>query len=205
MERMSRRKFVPGSSQKVCLVAAIPRIRHKLVELQQRMAETEVIMDGRDIGTVVMPDAELKFFITADPLARAARRGTNQGNESRGEIYDVLNNLVERDRIDSSRAVSLASSRRCHRSRQQPFDPRRTVPVLVGACAQSDGGRMRWNLLAAAFASTLFQYSTPSFGQAKLPDFLDEPHTPMPIQCWALTLRGKSLIAHAAHLCPCYT
>ena len=95
-------------AKKVSLVAAIPRIRHKLVELQQRMAETGgVIMDGRDIGTVVMPDAELKFFITADPQVRTARR-VDQLKETNPEVKfdDVLNNLVERDRIDSSRAVS---------------------------------------------------------------------------------------------------
>jgi len=95
-------------AKKVSLVAAIPRIRHKLVELQQRMAETGgVIMDGRDIGTVVMPDAELKFFITADPQVRAARR-VDQLKETNPDVNfdDVLNNLVERDRIDSSRAVS---------------------------------------------------------------------------------------------------
>ena len=77
-------------AKKVSLVAAIPRIRHKLVELQQRMA-----------------DAELKFFITADPQVRAARR-VDQLKETNPEVKftDVLNNLLERDRIDSSRAVS---------------------------------------------------------------------------------------------------
>ena len=65
---------------KVSLVAAIPAFA-KLVELQQRMAETDVI-DGRDIGTVVMPNAELKFFITADPKASCPTRGPTEGNES---------------------------------------------------------------------------------------------------------------------------
>lgn len=95
-------------AKKVSLVAAIPRIRHKLVELQQRIAENGgVIMDGRDIGTVVMPGAELKFFITADPKVRAVRRVAElKASNPDVQFEDVLHNLTERDRIDSSRAVS---------------------------------------------------------------------------------------------------
>ena len=95
-------------AKKVSLVAAIPRIRHKLVDLQQRIAENGgVIMDGRDIGTVVMPKAELKFFITADAKVRAERRVAQlRVTNPDVQFDDVLNNLVERDRIDSSRAVS---------------------------------------------------------------------------------------------------
>lgn len=94
-------------AKKVSLVAAIPRIRHKLVELQQRIAENGgVIMDGRDIGTVVMPKAELKFFITADAKVRAERRAAElRMTNPDVQFNDVLNNLVERDRIDSNRAV----------------------------------------------------------------------------------------------------
>lgn len=95
-------------AKKVSLVAAIPRIRHKLVELQQRMAEPGgVVMDGRDIGTVVIPNAELKFFITADPKVRAERRVSElKETNPTIEFEEVLNNLLERDRIDSNRAVS---------------------------------------------------------------------------------------------------
>lgn len=95
-------------AKKVSLVAAIPRIRHKLVELQQRMAEPGgVVMDGRDIGTVVIPNAELKFFITAEPKVRAERRMSElKETNPTIEFEEVLNNLLERDRIDSNRAVS---------------------------------------------------------------------------------------------------
>lgn len=95
-------------AKKVSLVAAIPRIRHKLVELQQRMAEPGgVVMDGRDIGTVVIPKAELKFFITADSNIRAERRMSELKRTNPAVQFDeVLHNLLERDRIDSSRAVS---------------------------------------------------------------------------------------------------
>ncbi|HBP45135.1 MAG TPA: (d)CMP kinase [Flavobacteriales bacterium] len=95
-------------AKKVSLVAAIPNIRHKLVELQQRMAESGgVIMDGRDIGTVVMPNAKLKFFVTADAQVRARRRVEElKAINPNVKFEEVLKNLVERDRIDSNRAVS---------------------------------------------------------------------------------------------------
>lgn len=95
-------------AKKVSLVAAIPAIRHKLVELQQRIAEQGgVVMDGRDIGTVVMPQAEVKFFITADSKVRAERRMRElQLAQPDVLLSDVLANIEERDRIDSSRAVS---------------------------------------------------------------------------------------------------
>ena len=95
-------------ARRVSLVAAVPEIRHKLVKVQQRMASVGgVVMDGRDIGTVVMPKAELKFFITADLEIRARRRFEelkNKGVES--SLGDVLNNIRERDRIDTTRAVA---------------------------------------------------------------------------------------------------
>ena len=62
-------------ANKVSLVARVPEVRTKLVAIQQRMAEGGgVVMDGRDIGTVVLPNAELKVFMTADPETRAYRR-----------------------------------------------------------------------------------------------------------------------------------
>ena len=95
-------------ARRVSLVAAVPEIRHKLVKVQQRMASVGgVVMDGRDIGTVVMPKAELKFFITVDLEIRAKRRFAelnNKGVES--SLGDVLNNIRERDRIDTTRAVA---------------------------------------------------------------------------------------------------
>ncbi|MDA0912427.1 MAG: (d)CMP kinase [Bacteroidetes bacterium] len=94
-------------AKKVSLVAAIPAIRHKLVDLQQRMAQQGgVVMDGRDIGTIVMPEAEVKFFITADAEVRAKRRFAElQKTNPETRYQDVLNNILQRDKIDSSRAV----------------------------------------------------------------------------------------------------
>ena len=98
-------------SQHVSPIAALPFVREKLVEQQQAMGnEKGIVMDGRDIGTTVFPHAELKIFMTADPLVRAKRRAAEM--EAKGEkvnLSDVLANLKERDYIDSHRAVSPLS------------------------------------------------------------------------------------------------
>ena len=90
------------------LVAKIPAVRNKLVALQRRLAEGDsVVMDGRDIGTVVLPNAELKFFMTADPEVRAWRRLRELQENGKEVTFDeVLENVLERDRIDSERAVA---------------------------------------------------------------------------------------------------
>ena len=95
-------------AQKVSLVARVPEVRSKLVAIQQRMAEGGgVVMDGRDIGTVVLPQAELKIFMTADPETRAYRRLNEMREKGKNVSYDeVLENVLERDRIDSQRAVA---------------------------------------------------------------------------------------------------
>ncbi|NAS12079.1 (d)CMP kinase [Poritiphilus flavus] len=89
-------------------VSAIPEVRHKLVAIQQKMGENKgVVMDGRDIGTVVFPNAELKLFMTASPEIRAQRRYKElleRGEEVRFE--DVLANVRERDYLDSHREIS---------------------------------------------------------------------------------------------------
>ena len=95
-------------AKNVSLVAQIPAVRKKLVALQQRMAEgAGVVMDGRDIGTVVLPKAELKFFMTADPEVRAWRRLKELKDKGRETTYnEVLENVLHRDKIDSERAVA---------------------------------------------------------------------------------------------------
>ena len=95
-------------AQKVSLVARVPEIRTKLVASQQRMAEGGgVLMDGRDIGTVFLPQAKLKIFMTADPETRAYRRLNEMREKGKNVSYDeVLENVLERDRIDSQRAVA---------------------------------------------------------------------------------------------------
>lgn len=92
-------------SKYVSLIASEPKVRRKLVRLQQRMAESKgVVMDGRDIGTVVLPEAELKIFMTADPEVRAQRRYKELKEKGMDTTYEeVYNNIQERDQIDSNR------------------------------------------------------------------------------------------------------
>ncbi|MBO7570717.1 MAG: (d)CMP kinase [Bacteroidales bacterium] len=105
VEREIRKIYV---SQWVSPVAAIPEVRHVMVAQQQKMGEAKgVVMDGRDIGTTVFPNAELKIFVTADVDVRAQRRYDEM--LSKGETADmaeVKQNLLERDRIDQSRTES---------------------------------------------------------------------------------------------------
>jgi CMP/dCMP kinase len=93
-------------SSNVSKIATIKAVREKLVALQQKMGQNGgVVMDGRDIGSVVFPDAELKFFITADPDIRAKRRYL-EINDSSVSIEDIKANLKERDFIDTTREES---------------------------------------------------------------------------------------------------
>ncbi len=92
----------------VSAVSSISAVREKLVKMQQQMGERKgVVMDGRDIGTVVFPDAELKIYMTADARVRAERRYkelTAKGDKvSFDEIYE---NVVSRDKADMNRAIS---------------------------------------------------------------------------------------------------
>ena len=89
-------------------VSAIPAVRAKLTDWQREMGRNQsVIRDGRDIGTTVFPDADLKIFMTARPEVRARRRYdelTAKGQEA--NLAEILRNVKERDRQDSTRAVS---------------------------------------------------------------------------------------------------
>lgn len=95
-------------SNYVSPVAAIPEVRRKLVEQQQRLGTNGgLVMDGRDIGTVVFPKADIKFFMTASAEVRAQRRFKELIDRGETITYDeVLHNVVTRDRIDSTRADS---------------------------------------------------------------------------------------------------
>lgn len=95
-------------SSHVSPVAALPFVREALVKLQQEMGKAKgIVMDGRDIGTVVFPDAELKIFVVASAEIRAQRRYDElkaKGQEASFE--EILANVKERDYIDQNRAVS---------------------------------------------------------------------------------------------------
>ncbi|WP_018106739.1 (d)CMP kinase [Porphyromonas bennonis] len=95
-------------SEHVSPIATIPEVRAALTRQQQDMAkEKGVVMDGRDVGTTILPDAELKIFVTARPEVRACRRFDELTAKGESVTFDsVLANVRERDRIDSGRAVS---------------------------------------------------------------------------------------------------
>lgn len=95
-------------SSHVSAIAAIDFVRTALVEQQQRMGRDKgIVMDGRDIGTVVFPDAELKVFVTASAEIRAQRRFDElKGKGVEANFDEILNNVQQRDYIDSHREVS---------------------------------------------------------------------------------------------------
>lgn len=95
-------------SSKVSKISAIDFVREKLVYLQRKIAEkASVVMDGRDIGTVVFPNAEVKFFVTASPEIRAQRRYKEL--LEKGEVVDIeqiRQSIEQRDKLDSTREIS---------------------------------------------------------------------------------------------------
>ena len=93
-------------SENVSFVAKIPFVRKKLVVLQQEIGkEKNVVMDGRDIGTKVFPDADIKFFVTADVQIRAKRR-FEEMNSKDVSFDQILNNLTMRDENDTRREIN---------------------------------------------------------------------------------------------------
>ncbi|MFF1833956.1 (d)CMP kinase [Streptomyces sp. NPDC058231] len=93
-------------TSKVSAVSAVPEVRARITELQRSIAasaESGIVVEGRDIGTTVLPDADLKIFLTASPEARAARRS---GEIKGSDLASTKEALVERDAADSSRKTS---------------------------------------------------------------------------------------------------
>ena len=105
VEREIRGMEVSGM---VSPVSVIPAVRHRLVALQQEYGRAKgIVMDGRDIGTTVFPDAEMKVFVDASPEVRARRRLKELTEKGIATTYEeVLANVRERDRIDSTREES---------------------------------------------------------------------------------------------------
>jgi cytidylate kinase len=95
-------------SQKVSVVAAIPKIRKEMVKLQRNIDRNKgIVMDGRDIGSVVFPNADLKLFLTASPEVRAKRRYSEMVDSGeKVEFHEVLENIMYRDNLDSTRKDS---------------------------------------------------------------------------------------------------
>ena len=95
-------------SDKVSIVAQIQQVREKLITLQQEIGKFKnVVMDGRDIGSVVFPDAKLKLFITASAKIRAQRRYDELAEKEQNITYEeVLANLTQRDEYDTNRKIN---------------------------------------------------------------------------------------------------
>ena len=98
----------PEISAGASAIATVSEVRRKLVELQRKMAsENLIVMEGRDIGTVVFPDAKYKFFLTASPEVRARRRHLqDRGTPDPAEIARIAAEIAARDKTDSTRADS---------------------------------------------------------------------------------------------------
>ena len=98
----------PEASMMASKISAVPSVRAYLLDLQRDMAKTHnVIMDGRDIGTVVLPDAKIKIFLTASPEARAERRYKELVEKGTDTTFEeVLRDVKERDYNDSHRAIA---------------------------------------------------------------------------------------------------
>ena len=100
----------PEMSMYASAVSAIPAVRTFLLDTQRNIAATtDVIMDGRDIGTVILPDADVKIFLTASPEARARRRAAELAAKGIVTTYEeVLADMAERDKNDSTRKTAPA-------------------------------------------------------------------------------------------------
>ncbi|AAK79812.1 cytidylate kinase [Clostridium acetobutylicum] len=107
-EDVSEEILLPKTSQNVSDYASVLEVREKLVYLQKKMAgRYDVVMDGRDIGTVVLNDAPFKFYLTATPEERAKRRYKELSAKNIKVCYDdILNDIIRRDYIDSNREVN---------------------------------------------------------------------------------------------------
>ena len=107
-EDVSREIRMPEISICASDVSALPKVRAFLLEMQRQLArENNVIMDGRDIGTVVLPDAELKIFLTASARARAERRMKQLEEKGvKADYAEVLKDIQYRDDQDSNRAAA---------------------------------------------------------------------------------------------------
>ena len=105
---VSKEIRTPEASMAASAVSAVPEVRSYLFDLQKNLAKSNnCIMDGRDIGTVVLPEADVKIFLTASPEARAKRRYIELLEKGMDAKYeDVLADMIERDYNDSHRAIA---------------------------------------------------------------------------------------------------
>jgi len=142
-EDVSEAIRTPEASMAASAVGAVPEVRARLVRLQQETARgISIIMDGRDIGTAVLPDATLKLYITASAEVRALRRY----NELRGKgemplYHEVLDDIVERDYNDMHRAASpLVQAEDAHLLDTSGMTPAQVLDEVVRLAREVIGG-----------------------------------------------------------------
>ena len=124
----------PDVSMAASYVSAIPEVRQFLLDMQRNIAKSNsVIMDGRDIGTVILPDAEVKIFLTASPEARARRRYEELISKGKDVTYDdVYSAMVERDHNDTNRTIApCVPANDAIILDNSDFDPNETVEAVV--------------------------------------------------------------------------
>ena len=120
----------PEVTAAVSAVSAVPRIRERLLREQRDViGDGDIVVEGRDIGTAVAPDADVKVYLTADPGARAARRSAEQAGT---DVAATEADLIRRDRIDSGRAASpLAMAADAHHIDTTPYSLDEVVAQVV--------------------------------------------------------------------------
>ena len=120
----------PEVTAAVSAVSAVPRIRERLLQEQRDViGDGDIVVEGRDIGTAVAPDADVKVYLTADPGARAARRSAEQAGT---DVAATEADLIRRDRIDSGRAASpLAMAADAHHIDTTPYSLDEVVAQVV--------------------------------------------------------------------------
>ena len=133
----------PEASMMASAISAVPEVRAFLLDLQRNMAKTHnVIMDGRDIGTVVLPDAQVKIFLTASPEARAQRRYKELVEKGNDVSYDdVLQDVITRDYNDSHRATApLKPAEGCVMVDTTELDFEQSVEKIISVIKENING-----------------------------------------------------------------
>lgn len=140
----------PEMSRGASVVSARPPVRAGLLELQRKLARAEArgaVLEGRDIGTVVFPEAALKIFLTASPEARARRRFEEltakpvEGDEAPDLTFErVLEEMSQRDRVDETRAIApLRPAPDAHHVDTTALSPEQVVELVVSLARGSEG------------------------------------------------------------------
>ncbi|MGN6129576.1 MAG: (d)CMP kinase [Nocardioidaceae bacterium] len=121
----------PEVTAAVSAVSAVPAVRRRLlVEQHDVIGEGDIVVEGRDIGTVVVPDAPVKVYLTADPEARAARRSAELAGGT--DVHATRADLIRRDKADSSRATSpLAMAVDAHHIDTTPYTLEEVIDQVV--------------------------------------------------------------------------